>query len=116
MRSPFQEIANRVNVSSSGLDRSIPRTFVVDLAINPVTGKAEVVQSYPIVTEVDSNIQENMKQLLDMILAFFEDEERKVDSGELKEEDQLFPDVQTIDPSTQHHTRSLPPGFIRRRA
>ena len=52
-----------------------------------------------------------------MIIGFFEDEEQKVESGTLKEEDILLsPYVQEDDTNTKRPTRSLPPGFKRSRA
>ena len=124
---------------SSALDRNTPRTctpenadgattgdnfytqpiFVADLAIDPVTKQVDFSNAVPINSIVTDTpqLRENMKQLLDIILGFFEAEARKVESGELKEEEQLLSRyVQEIDPSTQRPTRSLPEGFKRRRA
>lgn len=120
---------------TSALDRNTPRTctpenantttsgdnsdlYVADLAINPVTKEIDWSNSKPIVHEKPSSqVQENMKQLLDMIIGFFEVEAQKVESGTLKEEEMLLtPYVQEFNTDTKHPTRSLPPGFIRRRA
>ncbi|HZV69826.1 MAG TPA: hypothetical protein VFG10_09785 [Saprospiraceae bacterium] len=59
-----------------------------------------------------------MKQLLDMIQGFFEEEARKVESGELKEENMLleFNELQTDDTNTKRPIRQLPAGFDQRRA
>ena len=89
------------------------------MAIDPVTGQANFSNSEPILPQShDPNkLRESMQLLLDMIIGFFEEEERKVERGELKEEEQLLgPYVQEIYPSTQSQTRSLPEAFNRRRA
>lgn len=139
MKSPFYEITNRINFLSSALDRNAPRTctpenanaaingdnfippstFVADLAIDPVTKQVDFSHSLPIESDLANmdKIRENMQQLLDFIMGFFEIEIQKVENGELKEEEQLLsPYVQEIDSSTKHTSRSLPEGFKRRRA
>ena len=54
-----------------------------------MAGQADFSNSVPILPQVQdpTQLRENMQQLLDMIIGFFEEEERKVESGELKEED-----------------------------
>lgn len=136
MKSPFNEIANRIDFLSSALERNTPRTctvenddvatngdnselYVADLAIDPVTNQADFSRIAPILSQTEDNpkLKENMKQLLDMIIGFFEVEAQKVDNGVLKEEETLLtPYVQEFDTDTKYPTRSLPPGFIRRRA
>ena len=61
-------------------------------------------------------IRESMKQLLDMILDFFEDEQRKVEEGVITEEETLLSDVQEDDTSSQFNTRPVPENFKRQRA
>ena len=93
--------------------------YVADLAINAETGQADFSNSVLILPKTydPDKLRENMQQLLHMIIGFFEEEERKVESGELKEDDQQQgPYVQEIYPSTQSQTRSLPEAFNRRRA
>ena len=107
------------NWQHCGLDRNTPRTFVADLAINPQTGHAQVINHRPILAQETDNsqVRENMKQLLDIILGFFEDEMKKVEAGTLKEEDMLMsPYVQKNDTNTQHNPRPIPENFKRRRA
>ncbi len=94
-------------------------TYVADLAIDPVTKQVDFSNTVPILPQGVSTpqLRENMKQLLDMILGFFQDEMTKLENGELKEEDMLLsPYVQEHDSSTQHPPRSLPEAFKRRRA
>jgi len=58
-----------------------------------------------------------MQQLLDMITLYFEEEDKLVDEGTLKEEEQLLqPYVQENNAGTQSNIRSLPPQFKSRRA
>lgn len=66
--------------------------YVADLAINPVTKQVDFSNSVPILPqeEVTPQLRENMKQLLDIIIGFFEDEASRLLSGELKEEDELL--------------------------
>lgn len=96
-----------------------PVTLVADLAINLITKQVDFSHSIPIESDLanTTKVRENMQQLLSIIIGFFEVETQKVESGILKEEDQLFnPYVQEINPSTKHHTRSLPAQFKRLRA
>ena len=66
--------------------------------------------------EVDE-FRESMRQLLQMILDFFEEEYTKVEEGILNEEETLLQhDVQENDPDTQFNTRSVPENFKRLRA
>jgi len=65
--------------------------------------------------EVDA-FRDNMKQLLDMILAFFEEEQRMVDAGILELEQTLINDVQEDDTNTEHSIRPVPENFKRLRA
>ncbi|MEP6794822.1 MAG: hypothetical protein ABJB16_10885 [Saprospiraceae bacterium] len=74
------------------------------MAINPVTGQAEPINLRPILPQEEdtAQVRENMKQLMEMIMAFFEEEAKKVESGELKEEEQVLANyVQEIDTSSQ---------------
>jgi hypothetical protein len=57
-----------------------------------------------------------MKQLLQMILDFFEEEQRKVDEGILELENTLLNDVQEDDTNTQYSPRPVPENFKRLRA
>jgi hypothetical protein len=102
-------------------DNSKPQaTLVADLALDPVTKQVDFSNSVPIESYLANTalVRENMQQLLDMILGFFEEEERKVDSGELKEENMLLDsnDLQTDNTNTKRPIRQLPAGFDRRRA
>jgi len=65
--------------------------------------------------EVDA-FRESMKQLLDMILSFFEEEQQKVDAGILELEQTLLNDVQEDDSNTQYSPRPVPENFKRLRA
>jgi hypothetical protein len=66
--------------------------------------------------EVDA-FRDSMKELLQMILDFFEEEQRKVDEGILELENTLLGnDVQEDDPNTEHSIRSVPENFKRLRA
>jgi hypothetical protein len=65
--------------------------------------------------EVDA-FRDSMKQLLDMILVFFEEEQRKVDAGILELENTLINDVQEDDTNTQYSPRPVPENFKRIRA
>jgi len=107
-------------VAITGDKQEVPTTYVADLAINPVTGQADFSNSVPILPQVEDNpqLRENMKQLLDMIIGFFEKEELKVESESLKEEDMLLApyDIQTDDTNTKYSVRQLSAGFNRRRA
>gem|GEM_PF-6693838 len=127
-----------ITVLTGGLERNIPRTctvenaslatngdnsrtqetFVADLAIDPVTKQVDFSRSVPIsLVTHETQIRENMQQLLDIILGFFTMEEQKVENGTIPEEDMLFdPYVQEDDTNTKRATRLLPPGFKRRRA
>ena len=125
-------------VLTSALDRNTPRTctpensnaainggnfdnqapYVADLSIDPVTSQADFSQSVPVklyLANMDM-VKENMQQLLDIILGFFESEVIKVENGQLKEEEKLLNDVQEDDTNTKHTPRSLPTGFKRSRA
>ena len=107
------EIANEAN----SVDNSL--TYVADLAINPETGQADFSNSVPILPYPGdpAMLRENMKQLLDLILSFFQDENSRVESGELQVEDQLLsPYVRENHPNTQHNIRPIPENFKRRRA
>ena len=65
--------------------------------------------------EVDA-FRESMKQLLDMIMAFFEEEQRQVDAGILELENTLLGhDVQEDDTNTEHSPRPVPENFKRLR-
>ena len=65
--------------------------------------------------EVDA-FRDCMQQLLDMILAFFEEEQRKVDAGILELEQTLLNDVQEDDTNTEYSPRPVPENFKRIRA
>jgi hypothetical protein len=106
-------------VAITGDNQEVSTIYVADLAIDPVTGQADFSNNMQIVPQVDnSQPRESMSQLLDLILGFFEEETRKVDSGELKEEQRLleFYDLQTDNTNTKRAIRQLPAGFDRRRA
>jgi hypothetical protein len=114
--------------------RPIPRTSPFEFAIPATNGDNQhtpkevrlVTTNKPIVTEphpplnlpspeVDQ-FRESMKQLLEMILAYFEEEQRKVDEGILELENSLLNDVQEDDPNTQYSPRPVPENFKRIRA
>ena len=113
----------------------IPRTSTFEFAIpatngnNPHTPKEVrfvTINNKEIVTEphpplnlpspeVDA-FRESMKQLLEMILAFFEEEQKKVDAGILELEQTLLNDVQEDDTNTEYCIRPIPENFKRLRA
>jgi hypothetical protein len=78
------------SVDNSDLNPSL--TYVADLAINPVTKEVDFSNSVPILPQMEDTpeLRESMKQLLDIILGFFEQEMRLLHSGDLKEEDALL--------------------------
>ncbi len=80
-------------VDNQEQDLSVAPLYVADLAINPVTKQVDFSNSVPILPQIQDTpeLRENMKQLLDIILGFFEEEMRLLNSGDLKEEDQLLP-------------------------
>jgi hypothetical protein len=108
------------DVAITGDNQDVSTIYVADLAIDPVTGQADFSNSVPILPQLEDNpqLRESMQQLLDIILGFFEEETRKVDNGELKEENMLLEshDLQTDDTNTKHPIRQLPASFDRRRA
>ena len=57
----------------------------------------------------------SMKQLFDMIMEFFEEEQKKVDAGILELENTLLC-VQEDDSDTEYSPRPVPENFKRRRA
>ncbi len=73
--------------------------YVADLTVDPVTKQVDFSNSVPILPQIadTSELRESMKQLLDIILGFFEEEMRQLNSGDLKEEDELLPVVQDQD-------------------
>ncbi|MCF8247564.1 MAG: recombinase family protein [Saprospiraceae bacterium] len=77
MRSPFYEIANRLDFLTCDLVRSIPRTSTEENA-NPATLRPEPVDS--------PELRAKMQELLDFILQYFEDNPPKEDD---KEEENL---------------------------
>lgn len=137
MKSPFNEIVNRINFQSSALDRNTPRTctpvnatlatngdnpeaqttFVADLAIDSTSGQVDFSQSVPIDSYLANpeQVRENMQQLLDLILGFFEMEVQKVESGALKEEEMLI-NVQELNTNTKRPLRLPPKNPYQRRA
>ncbi len=84
-----------ITVDNQAQDLSRAPLYVADLAINPVTKEVDFSNSVPILTQIEDTpeLRENMKQLLDIILEFFEEEMRLLHSGDLKEEDQLLPAI-----------------------
>jgi len=78
------------SVDNSDLNPSL--TYVADLAINPVTKEVDFSNSVPILPQMEDTpeLRESMKQLLDIILSFFEQEMRLLHTGDLKEEDELL--------------------------
>jgi hypothetical protein len=73
-------------------DPNPPLTYVADLAINPLTKEVDFSNSVPILPQMEDTpeLRESMKQLLDIILGFFEQEMRLLLTGDLKEEDELL--------------------------
>jgi hypothetical protein len=112
-------------LSSCGHDLPIPRTQTFDFAKpatqgdNQHTPKVVKLEPNKLIisgphpplnlpsTEVEA-FRKSMKQLLDAILAFFEEEQRRVDAGILELENTLLNDVQEDDPDTQHNPRPVP--------
>ena len=119
-------------MTTCGDDRSIPRTQTFEFAIEATQGDnqhtpkvVKLVPNKPIVSEplpplnlpspeVDK-FRDSMKQLLDMILAFFEEQQKQVDQGILELENTLLY-VQEDDPDTQYSPRPVPENFKRLRA
>ena len=66
--------------------------YVANLAIDPATKQVDFSSSVPILPqeEVTPQLRENMKQLLYLIMEFFQDELTKLENGELTEEDTLL--------------------------
>ena len=73
MRSPFDEIANRLDFLTSGLVRNTPRTCTEEIA-KPATLKLEPVDS--------PEFRAKMQELLDFILQYLEDHPPKEDDKE----------------------------------
>ena len=73
-------------------DPTPPLTYVADLAINPVTKEVAFSNSFPILPQMEDTpqLRESMKQLLDIILGFFTEEMTMLDSGDLKDEEELI--------------------------
>jgi len=136
MKSPFHELANRSLLLSGGHVRPIPRTFTFEFAIPATNGdnqhtpkevrldirdnKEIIPEPHPPLNlpspEVDA-FRESMKQLLQMILDFFEEEQKQVDEGILELENTLLAnDVQEDDTNTQYSPRPVPENFKRLRA
>jgi site-specific DNA recombinase len=133
MKSPFLELANRSLLLSGGHVRPIPRTQTFEFAIPATQGDnqhtpkvVKLEPNKPIIPEphpplnlpspeVDA-FRESMKQLLDMILAFFEEEQKQVDEGILELENTLLNDIQEDDTNTQYSPRPVPENFKRIRA
>lgn len=122
---PFWQLGGHV--------RPIPQTSTFEFAITATNGTnqhslkeirlepresiAEV--PFPInlpSPEMDA-IRESMKQLLQMILDFFEAEQKKVEEGVITEEETLLsPDVQEDNTDSQFNTRPIHENFKRQRA
>jgi len=116
----------------SGHVLPIPRTSTFEFAIEATNGRNQhspkEVQFQPkeSVPEVPFPInlpspemdipRSNMRELLQMILDFFEEEQRKVDEGILELENSLLNDVQEDDSNTQYSPRPVPENFKRIRA
>lgn len=113
IRSPYLELMNWYNSIKCEDDRDTPRTFA-NLAINPVTKVAEFVGEPQPINDLIK--REHIKQLLEIILAYFEEEQLKVENGLLDPNETLLPDVQENDPSTQYTPRPIPENFKRKRA
>ena len=97
-------------VATNGDNSDAQATFVADLAIDPVTNQVDFSHSVPIESYLanTAQVRENIQQLLEMILGFFEDETQKVDNGALKEEDMLLsPYVQEDDTNTKRPVRFI---------
>ncbi len=106
---PRTSIAENDGLTTEG---ATPATYVADLAIDPVTGKADFINLVPLDT---LRVRENMKQLLDIMMGYFSQEMTKVDSGELAVMDQLLYD-QELNYGSEHNIRPLPSQFNHRRA
>jgi site-specific DNA recombinase len=134
IKSPFLELADRSLFLSGGHVRPIPRTSTFEFAIPATNGNNQhtpkevrfITANTPIISEphpplnlpspeVDA-FRDSMKQLLDMILDFFEEEQRKVDAGILELEQTILNDVQEDDTNTQYSPRPVPENFKRIRA
>ena len=117
-------------MATCGHVRPIPRTQSFEFAIPATNGcnqyspkeisleSRESIAEVPFPINLPSPemdiIRESMKQLLDMILDFFEDEQRKVEEGVITEEETLLSDVQEDDTNTQFNIRPVPENFKRR--
>ena len=121
-------------LATCGGDRPIPRTQTFEFSIPVTQGENQHTQKvrkleprihssnelHPPLNlpspEVEA-FRDSMKQLLDMILGFFEEEQRKVDAGILELENTLLgDDIQEDDPNTQYSPRPIPENFKRLRA
>jgi hypothetical protein len=121
---------------SCGHVRPIPRTSTFEFVIPATNGRNQhfpkevtldirdnmeiIPEPHPPLNlpspEVDA-FRESMKQLLDMILAFFEEEQKQVDEGILELENTLLGnDVQEDNTNTQYSPRPVPENFKRLRA
>lgn len=137
IKSPFYEISNRIDFLSSALDRNTPRnctpenaivasngynskdqtTLVADLAIDSNSGQPDFSHSVPFDSYLANPelVRENMQQILDIILVFFEMETQKVESGAFKEEEILI-NVQELNTNTKRPSRLPPKNPYQRRA
>lgn len=134
MKSPFYELANRSLLSSCGHDRPIPRTQTFEFAIPSTLGENQhtakvmrleptqkiIAESHPPINLPSPDVahfRASMKQLLNMILAFLQNEAAKVDIESISELESLSQSyVQENDSSAQQPHRLLPANFIKRRA
>ncbi len=112
--------------------RPIPRTQTLEFAIEATNGRnqhsPEEVQFQPkeSISEVPFPInlpspemeilRGSMKELLQMILDYFEEEQKQVDEGILELENTLLNDVQEDDSNTQYNPRPVPENFKPQRA
>ena len=118
---------------SGGHVRPIPRTQTFEFAILATQGDnqhtpkvVKLVPNKPIVSEPHPPLnlpspeveafKDSMKQLLQMILDFFEEEQKQVDEGILELENTLLADVREDDTDPQLNTRQIPENFKRLRA
>ena len=121
-------------MATYGHVRPIPRTSTFEFAIPATQGDNQhtpkevrlVTTNTPIIsephpplnlpsTEVDA-FRESMTELLQMILAFFEEEQKQVDAGILELEQTLLNDVQEDYSNTEPIVRPIPENFKSKRA
>ncbi len=120
-------------MATCGHVRPIPRTSTFEFAILTTYGRnrysskevslvpRDSIQEVPFPLNLPSPemdiVRANMSELLQVILDFFEEEQKKVEEGAITEEDTLiYNHVQEDDTDPQLNTRPVPENFKRLRA